>query len=78
VPPVLPLTEVVWRDGAGIAFQRPEITLAWKAKHRRVKDDLDFARTWPLLDSTARTWLRGTVARLHSDHPWLTRIDASH
>jgi hypothetical protein len=75
---VLPLAQVVWHDGAGTAFQRPEITLAWKAKHRRVKDDLDFARTWPLLDSAARTWLRATLARLDSDHPWLTRIDASH
>ncbi|MGQ0479670.1 MAG: nucleotidyltransferase domain-containing protein [Pseudonocardia sp.] len=70
---VLPLDAVTWRDGNGTLFQRPEITLIWKAKHLRAKDDADLERTWPLLDHSARDWLRTTLARLHPDHPWLRR-----
>jgi hypothetical protein len=70
---VRPLGEVVWHDRSGIAYERPEITLAWKAKHRRPKDEADLARTWPRLDADAREWLRGTLSRLHPGHPWLER-----
>ena len=72
---VLPLDAVVWRDADGTAFQRTEITLAWKAKHHRPKDNADLARTWPLLNPTERAWLRATLAQLHPGHPWLARND---
>lgn len=71
---VLPVAEIGWRDAAGILQQRPEITLAFKAKHLRAKDEDDLQRTWPLLDPTARRWLLDTVARLHPGHPWLARL----
>jgi len=70
---VLPLEELVWRDSNGTAYQRPEITLAWKAKHQRAKDDADLDRTWHLLNPAARAWLRVTLTRLAPDHPWLAK-----
>ena len=35
----------MWRDADGTAFQRPEIPLAWNAKHHQPKDNADLART---------------------------------
>jgi len=72
---------VTWVAGDGIRYQKPEVPLAFKAKlnrpgdgaqvRTRDKDDADLARTWPQLDSAARTWLRTTIERLHPGHPWL-------
>jgi hypothetical protein len=68
---VRPVEDVLWRDAEGVPYQRPEITLAFKAKHRRDQDDADLARAWPLLDPDARAWLLSVVGRLHPGHPWL-------
>jgi Aminoglycoside-2''-adenylyltransferase len=64
-----PLQEVTWqRDG--VRYLRPEIVLAFKAKHARSKDERDFAVTLPLLDDSARNWLADYLARMEPDHRW--------
>ena len=56
-------------------YQRPEIGLLFKARQIRDKDVGDLDATWPLLDASARSWLRETVALTEADdHPWLARM----
>lgn len=69
---VAPLDDVTWVAETGIRYQRPEVTLHYKAVQHRPKDDRDLAVTWPLLDEAARAWLVDVVARLYPDHPWLS------
>ena len=54
-----------------MAYQNPELVLAFKAMAGRGKDDADLERTWPLLDADQRAWLRSTVERLYPGHHWL-------
>lgn len=59
----------------GVPYQRPEIGLLFKARQIRDKDVGDLDATWPLLDASARSWLRETVALTEADdHPWLARM----
>jgi hypothetical protein len=58
----------------GIAYQTPEVTLAFKAKAARDKDDADFTAALPLLDDDAIGWLSTTIARLYPKHRWLDRL----
>jgi hypothetical protein len=68
---VAPLDEVTWVADSGVRYQRPEVTLLYKALPARPKDDRDLAVTWPLLDRSARDWLREAVGRLYPGHAWL-------
>ena len=68
------IANVTWIAADGLRYQRPEVTLAFKAALNREKDQQDLDETWPLLDASARAWLTETVARLHPDHEWLDRI----
>jgi hypothetical protein len=67
------LDEVTWIDTDGLRLLNPEVAMAYKAKLHRPKDDADLAAALPLLDDRQRTWFYETVARLHPDHPWLSR-----
>lgn len=72
---VLPLQEATWVAGDGLRYLRPEISLLYKARLRRPKDERDLALSWPLLDPGARSWLLGAVARTEGPgHPWLARL----
>ena len=68
---VAPLDDMTWVADTGIRYQRPEVTLHYKAVLHRPKDDRDLAVTWPLLEPAARAWLVDVVGRLYPDHPWL-------
>ncbi|HEX5916379.1 MAG TPA: hypothetical protein VFY76_00930 [Nocardioides sp.] len=68
---VAAIGDVTWVAGDGVRYQRPEVTLLFKAVNHRPKDDRDLAVTWPLLDPGARDWLRDAVGRLYPGHPWL-------
>jgi len=68
-----PLEEITWeRDG--IRYLKPEVTLSFKAKLHRPKDDRDLAVTLPLLDDTARAFLADYLARQEPDHPWRSQV----
>jgi len=67
------LEEVTWeRDG--IRYLNPEITLSFKAKLHRPKDDQDLAAALPLLDDDARAYLADFLARKEPDHPWRSQV----
>jgi hypothetical protein len=66
-----PRAEMIGRTRDGISFLRPQAALLFKAKDTRPKDEADFAATLPVLDPTARTWLRAALERMHPEHAWL-------
>jgi hypothetical protein len=68
---VLPYDQVIQHDSAGIPYLAPELALLFKAKHRRPKDDADFAAALPLLGPKARARLRATLTQVHPGHSWI-------
>lgn len=68
------LDQVTWVAGDGLTYQRPEITLGFKAALARPKDDADLDAVLPRLGAEPRRWLADTVAGLHPGHPWLDRL----
>ncbi len=70
-----PLDEATWVAEDGIRYLRPEISLLYKARLQRPKDDRDLRVTWPLLGGGEQAWLRDAVRRLYPDHPWLDVLD---
>lgn len=69
-----PLAEAIGFSADGVPYQRPEIVLLMKAKHRRPKDDDDFAATLPLLTADARDWLVASLELIHPGHEWITAV----
>jgi len=71
----LPLDDATWVADDGIRYMRPEITVFFKARTRRTKDERDFALVLPALDGPRRAWLRSAITEAYGDdHPWLSRI----
>jgi len=52
----------------------PEITLLYKAKYHRPKDEQDFQVTTPRLDPAQRAWLCTALRKDRPDDPWLTEL----
>ena len=71
---VLPVEEATFVARDGIRYLRPEITLLYKGRLGRRKDDRDLEVAWPLLAPEQREWLRDGVRRLHPEHAWLDRM----
>ena len=71
---VLPVEEATVVAADGIRYLSPEITLLYKCRLGRTKDDRDLAVAWPLLEPAQRDWLRDGVRRLHPEHAWLDRM----
>jgi hypothetical protein len=65
------LDDVTWLAPDGLRYAKPEVTLMFKAAQVRDKDRRDAAVVLPMLDATARGWLRDTVARFAPEHPWV-------
>lgn len=58
----------------GIPYLVPEIQLLYKAKGRRLKDEVDFRHTVPVLPGERRAWLRDALLQVHPQHPWLDHL----
>jgi len=70
-----PLDAVVRVGADGVPYQRPEITLLFKARRRWEKDEADFAAVIPTLEPSDRDWLRDSIALTEpARHPWLERL----
>lgn len=69
--------DLIRRTAAGIPYLRPDVTLLFKAKHARPKDDGDFADALPRLDAEERRWLRDGLELVHPGHRWLPELAAS-
>lgn len=68
------LEDVTWAADDGLRYQRPEVTLMFKAAQTRAKDIADAEVMLPLLDPPARRWLRETVGAMRPDHPWVAEL----
>ena len=72
---VAPLDDVTWVADDGIRYLRPEITLHFKARFQRPKDERDLEVTLPLLTEDRRAWLHEAITATEvPDHPWLPRL----
>jgi hypothetical protein len=69
-----PYDQIIVTTPAGVPYLIPEIVLLFKAKHRRPKDQADFAGVLPLLDLARREWLATALERVHPGHPWLAEL----
>jgi hypothetical protein len=69
-----PRIEMVSLTANGIPYLSPSAVLLFKAKHRRPKDEEDFARAQPRLPLPERRWLKDCLARLHPGHDWLQAL----
>jgi hypothetical protein len=70
-----PVDDVTWVADDGIRYLRPEITLHFKARSQRPKDEQDLEAAWPLLTEDRRAWLLEAIAATEKpDHPWLHRL----
>jgi hypothetical protein len=70
----LPYAELIRRTGDGTPYVIPEVALLFKAKHLRDKDEADFARVLPALQSAHRSRLRGWLSRVHPGHRWIDAL----
>jgi len=52
------------------------VVLLFKAKHRRPKDDADYATLSPHLTPAERAWLNNALALVHPGHPWIQIPDS--
>jgi len=69
-----PHASLIERTADGIPYLAPEVALLFKTKHRRDKDEADFAGALPLLDPARRAWLAEALTLVHPDHHWLSRL----
>ncbi len=67
----LPYDELIEHTADGIPYERPEVTLLFKAKHARPKDESDLAAVLPRLGPERRQLLADWIARVHPEHFWL-------
>lgn len=70
----LPYGELIRRTGDNIPYVIPEVALLFKAKHLRDKDQADFDRVLPDLDSVRRSRLRSWLSRVHPGHRWINAL----
>jgi hypothetical protein len=70
-----PLTSVIRIGADGVLYQRPEVTLLFKARRRWEKDEADFDAVVPVLEPADRAWLRDAISLTEpARHPWLERL----
>ena len=68
------LSTIVRRNSEDIPYLVPEIQLLYKAKCPRDRDQADFTRIAPCLDSSSRAWLCSALICLDPGHEWLLAI----
>lgn len=71
---VADLDDVTWIAPDAVRYATPEVTLLFKAKQHRRKDEIDLDNAWPLMTAAQRRWLHDAVVRLHPGHPWSDRL----
>jgi hypothetical protein len=70
-----PLDDVIRIGSDGVPYQRPEVTLLFKARRRFEKDESDFTAVAPGLHAADRGWLRRAIELTEpAGHPWLDHL----
>lgn len=67
----MPRPLAIRRSDTSIPYLAPAITLLFKAKYRREKDERDFAMALPKLSATERADLGAWLERVHPGHEWI-------
>lgn len=70
----LPYSDVIGYTPAGIPYAAPELTLLFKAKATRAKDQIDFETVLPHLAPASQQWLHDALQMTHPEHPWIDRL----
>jgi len=70
----MPFSEAILRTDSGIPYCRPEISLLYKARHAREKDQADFDAVVPQLEPAARRWLADAIELVHPGHAWVVEL----
>jgi Aminoglycoside-2''-adenylyltransferase len=70
----LPFSDVIAYTADGVPYAQPEITLLYKAKHAREKDESDFELVLPRLSRRRRSWLSRALQLVHPGHRWLEAL----
>lgn len=65
-----PYEEIILRTRDGIPYLSPDVVLFFKAKHRRPKDEADYAAFAPGLTAAQRAWLDAALDLVHPGHAW--------
>jgi len=71
-----PIADVIEYTHDGIPYLAPEIVLLFKAKHTRERDQVDLARTLPLLEPQRRRWLADALRAAHPGHDWIELVES--
>ena len=58
----------------GLPYLKPAAVLLFKAKHKRAKDETDFANALPKLPRVERDWLKACLATAYPRHEWLRML----
>jgi aminoglycoside-2''-adenylyltransferase len=70
-----PLDAIIRVGQDGVPYQRPEVSLLFKARRRWQKDELDFEAVLPTLTAADRSWLLDAITLTEPvGHPWLERL----
>jgi hypothetical protein len=54
-----------------IPFLSPEITLLYKSKSPRPKDEKDFRNTYEYMSLEQKQWLQESLKLIYIEHPWI-------
>jgi hypothetical protein len=71
---VRPRAEMVASTSDGLPYLNPAAILLFKAKHKRIKDDVDFENALPKLPASERIWLKTCLEMTHPGHEWAQRL----
>lgn len=69
-----PRAEMVDTTSDGLPYLKPAAILLFKAKHRRVKDEIDFENALPKLAASERIWLKTCLETTHPGHEWIKSL----
>lgn len=69
-----PRREMILLTSEGLPYLNPAAVLLFKAKHRRAKDEIDFANALPKLLRSERAWLKSCLAGAHPGHEWISAL----
>ncbi|WP_232697497.1 nucleotidyltransferase domain-containing protein [Brevibacillus daliensis] len=68
------LSKTILRTKSGIPYLSPEITLLFKSKGTRLKDEMDFENTYSELGFEQSEWLRDSLKVVYGEHPWIQKL----
>jgi hypothetical protein len=69
------VSKIVDVNDENIPFLTPEVTLLYKSKNPRAKDELDFRNTLPHMNFEQKQWLINSLKTVYEDHPWIERLN---